>query len=80
MRKTLPEVSPGKCGILFPVFCFAFLVVFRMLIVFAAFVARDATGLVPVVVAILLMDERRVLTTESPPLKVVEILEVGWLL
>ena len=49
--ETLPKVPPGKCGILFPVFCFAFLVVFRMLIVFAAFVARDAAGLVPVVVA-----------------------------
>ena len=48
---TLPEVPPGQCGILFPVFCFAFPVIFRMLMVFAAFVARDAAGLVPVVVA-----------------------------
>ena len=53
-RKERAEVLPSKCRVLFSVFVLAFLVVIRMLSIFAARETRDAAGLVldPVVVAL----------------------------
>ena len=51
LGKALPEVLPSEWGMLFPVFDFAFFVVLGMLRIFAALEARDAAGLVPIVVA-----------------------------
>ena len=52
-RKVRAEVLPSECRVLFPVFVLAFLVIIRMLSIFAARETRDAAGLVldPVVVA-----------------------------